>query len=244
MATAYRDVTIILNHIGGPIAMGPYAKERKRLFDEWRSGIDAVAAAIERAAAAWNREARVVAGKNLKICKSGSCGGSNHDGGIVTIKTVNNNNDSKAHEDANHDQGCGRSVACVKADIPSLSPSDGPGFHLGDISLIIEEPAWECAGSNNKTGACVNYRIFWTDVSGKDNTAIIDHSLILVGLYHYIDATMIHEFGHTFGLPDFGDDSSLEGLPAIMDDAHNEEIMDEDIKQLRAIYRIHDSPKH
>ena len=44
LATAYPDVTIILNHIGGPIAMGRYAKERKRLFDEWRSGIDAVAA--------------------------------------------------------------------------------------------------------------------------------------------------------------------------------------------------------
>ena len=44
LATAYPETTIILNHIGGPIAMGPYANERERLFDEWRSGIDAVAA--------------------------------------------------------------------------------------------------------------------------------------------------------------------------------------------------------
>lgn len=44
LARAYPEVTVILNHIGGPIAMGPYANERQRLFDEWRSGIDTVAA--------------------------------------------------------------------------------------------------------------------------------------------------------------------------------------------------------
>ena len=203
-----------------------------------------IPAAIERAVVEWNREVRAAAGKNLKICKSGSCGGSNHDGGVVTIKTVNKNNDSKAHQDANHDQGCGRAVACVKADIPSLLPSDGPGFHLGDISLIIEEPAWECVRVNDITDACGNVRIFWTDILDKDEKPIFGQHHRVLGFFYYIDATMIHEFGHTFGLPDFGKDPSLDGLPAIMDNAHNKTIMNEDIEQLRAIYRVHDSANH
>ena len=44
LAYAHPAVTIILDHIGGPIAMGPYESDRKALFDEWRAGIDAVAA--------------------------------------------------------------------------------------------------------------------------------------------------------------------------------------------------------
>ena len=44
LANAYPGVTIILNHIGGPVALGPYANDRKRLFEEWRAGIDRVAA--------------------------------------------------------------------------------------------------------------------------------------------------------------------------------------------------------
>ena len=44
LANAFPSVTIILNHIGGPIAMGPYADDRDSLFREWCAGIDAVAA--------------------------------------------------------------------------------------------------------------------------------------------------------------------------------------------------------
>ena len=51
---------------------------------------------------------------------------------------------------------------------------------------------------------------------------------------------MIHEFGHTSGLPDFYADNTtgLRGLPAIMDDFHA------NIAQLRAIYAVHDSASH
>ena len=56
---------------------------------------------------------------------------------------------------------------------------------------------------------------------------------------------MLHEFGHTFGLPDFGNAPTLSGWPAIMSDTHkNKKITDEDIEQLRAIYRVHDSSDH
>ena len=61
------------------------------------------------------------------------------------------------------------------------------------------------------------------------------------------DAVMIHEFGHTLGLPDFCADAKtgLKGLTAVVDDFHaNKTIPDEDIAQLRAIYAVHDSAGH
>ena len=64
--------------------------------------------------------------------------------------------------------------------------------------------------------------------------------------YVYVGHVMTHEFGHTFGLPDFyADNTGLQGLPAVMDNNHvNQMITTEDIKQLRAIYAIHDSTNH
>ena len=44
LADAFPETTIVLNHIGGPVAMGPYTGQREgRLFDEWRAGVDRVA---------------------------------------------------------------------------------------------------------------------------------------------------------------------------------------------------------
>ena len=43
MARAFPDLTIILNHVGRPLGIGPYAGRREELMPEWRSGIDAVA---------------------------------------------------------------------------------------------------------------------------------------------------------------------------------------------------------
>ena len=43
LANAFPGVTIVLNHIGGPIALGPYAGQREgRVFDEWKRGIEIV----------------------------------------------------------------------------------------------------------------------------------------------------------------------------------------------------------
>lgn len=45
LANAFPDVTIILNHIGGPMAGGPYEGQRTtRVFDEWQAGIVPLAA--------------------------------------------------------------------------------------------------------------------------------------------------------------------------------------------------------
>ena len=62
--------------------------------------------------------------------------------------------------------------------------------------------------------------------------------------YAYIDRVMVHEFGHTLGMPDFYADNTtgLNGLPAVMDNHHNNmAITVEDIAQLDAIYRRHSS---
>ena len=43
MARAFPDLTIILNHVGRPLGIGPYAGRREELMPGWRAGIDAVA---------------------------------------------------------------------------------------------------------------------------------------------------------------------------------------------------------
>ena len=42
-ARALPDLTIILNHVGRPLGIGPYAGRRDELMEGWRRGIDAVA---------------------------------------------------------------------------------------------------------------------------------------------------------------------------------------------------------
>ena len=44
LATAFPDVTIILNHIGAPLGVGPYAGKRDDVFALWSKGIVGVAA--------------------------------------------------------------------------------------------------------------------------------------------------------------------------------------------------------
>ena len=43
MARVFPDLTIILNHVGRPLGIGPYAGRREELMPEWRQGIDAIA---------------------------------------------------------------------------------------------------------------------------------------------------------------------------------------------------------
>ena len=50
---------------------------------------------------------------------------------------------------------------------------------------------------------------------------------------------MRHEFGHTLGLPDFyQDETGLDLLKAVMG-LNSDDIEDQDIEQLKAIYRLH-----
>jgi predicted TIM-barrel fold metal-dependent hydrolase len=43
LARAFPQTTIVLNHVGGPLAIGPYAGRREEAFTEWRDRIRAVA---------------------------------------------------------------------------------------------------------------------------------------------------------------------------------------------------------
>jgi predicted TIM-barrel fold metal-dependent hydrolase len=40
MANAFPDTSVILNHIGWPLAVGPYAQKREDVFRDWRKGIE------------------------------------------------------------------------------------------------------------------------------------------------------------------------------------------------------------
>ena len=43
LAQAFPNVTIILDHIGGPIGIGPYANNHDEMFTDWKNGISALA---------------------------------------------------------------------------------------------------------------------------------------------------------------------------------------------------------
>ena len=44
LAQAFPHTTIVLNHVGGPLAIGPYAGKREEVFTEWRDRIQKIAA--------------------------------------------------------------------------------------------------------------------------------------------------------------------------------------------------------
>jgi L-fuconolactonase len=43
LARAFPQTTIVLNHCGAPLAIGPYTGKREEAFTEWRDSIRAVA---------------------------------------------------------------------------------------------------------------------------------------------------------------------------------------------------------
>jgi L-fuconolactonase len=42
LAKAFPDITIILNHIGGPLGSGSYALKRAEIFNDWKNGISSL----------------------------------------------------------------------------------------------------------------------------------------------------------------------------------------------------------
>ncbi len=43
LARTFPDIPIIVDHIGGPLGIGPYAEKREEVFEEWKHGIAALA---------------------------------------------------------------------------------------------------------------------------------------------------------------------------------------------------------
>jgi predicted TIM-barrel fold metal-dependent hydrolase len=44
LATRFPDTAIVLNHVGGPIGIGPYANQREQVFQDWRASMRRLAA--------------------------------------------------------------------------------------------------------------------------------------------------------------------------------------------------------
>ena len=42
LARAFEGTTIILDHVGGPLGIGPHAGQREEVFEVWKAGIDAL----------------------------------------------------------------------------------------------------------------------------------------------------------------------------------------------------------
>ena len=194
---------------------------------------------ISRAVNAWNDATRLnIPAKNLQICEVNACGtGTNHDGGIIRIQTA-------GETSTGQNISCSWSTACTRD-----SPFPRRSEHIAGIDLIFEEPAWECGRFDKNTNTCLglHLRIYWTHVAGYDRTEAKDPAGNVIGEYRYVDPIMMHEFGHTFGLPDFYLDNmtNLMGRPAVMDDPYTHRMPTaEDIAQLRAIYAIHEPTNH
>ena len=201
-----------------------------------------IKAAIEPSVADWNSEVTELS-KGLKICKNGevnSCDVRNHDGGVVTIETRAVNNGDSGDVDS---EPCVESIACVLFD-PFYDD------HLGDLWVVFEEPAWYCRGYDMVAGTCTKrVRYYWTDESGQHETAVDEDILppdSPTSKFAHVGRTMLHELGHTLGLPDFYSDLETEliELPHALMHRMGAQIHEEDIKQLKAIYLLHDSASH
>ena len=218
------------------------------------NGVDMIADAILPAAEAWNLEINTINGHRhgLLICDDDdiSCDDDNgnnlnRDTHEVTIRTV------APTDESDNVSGCGSGYACVD-DAPGPSGRAEVGSHMTNMDMIFENPAYSCSTVHPVTGnpapvcdpADVTEYV-WTDNQADHNTQVnpLDNTVRFI----YIRWIMLHEFGHTLGLPDFYSggghtnyDPNLAGETAIMNlpwDATR--IRQTDRYQLDAIYRTH-----
>ena len=194
-------------------------------------GNSVISGAIEPAVSAWNF-AITRLGKGLNICADTDTNCVNPDGFTVTIKTVDNNND--AIDAIGLDDGCGSARACVKS-VPN-------GDHKENLYMIFEDPPWSAFFVTDGVWRFREY--VWTKdkfKNGKLLPCLAAATTCAARYYVYADRIMLHEFGHTLGLSDFynDDETDLDTLPnAVM---HTGFVLTgEDLKQLEAIYLLHD----
>ena len=161
---------------------------------------------VPTAVAAWNAK---MSAHGFLICKgeTGSCDQTNADEKTITVRLVTNSD------------AC-RGTACVEPPVAGLSN------HRGHGDIIIEERPID---STKPKFAHLRYR--WTDVPSLHNEDVEgspDHR------WRYVGAVLMHEFGHTLGLP------HDVPAPSIMPDSGRSlNIQQNDIDYLRKIYSGH-----
>ena len=160
----------------------------------------------------------------------------------VTIRTVNNKNRSIYKPNTNPTEGCGTVRACVKHQ-GSGGSSAGPGRHMENMVIVFENPPWLALNGPDRAYTQTEY--VWTTDSSVDEEEVpcppgdVQCASMPKRKYLYVAPVMRHEFGHTLGLPDFyNNETGLSGLKAVMG-LTSDDIEDQDIEQLKAIYRLH-----
>ena len=170
--------------------------------------------AIPAAVSRWNNKLQTRSLlTSLLICKGTGCGTKNSDTHIITVKVEDD-----------HSSGCGlRGIACA-------GPASGAGNPLRAMGLVIEEQAWY----TNEDGTVS--RVYWTNIANLDGVRVNPQRRTPpIEWWAYIGGVVVHEFGHTLGLPDFWKFPELESIVAVM--YENVRITPADLDLLDDIYR-------
>ena len=203
-------------------------------------GVPAIDSVVLTAISEWN--ARMNYGLQICDISASNCS----DMHIATIKTV------APASASDNVTGCGPSYACVTRTGREVDAPNGVGLHMTDMDVIFEDVANGCARDRPMCPPGKETTFQWTDNVALHNmpappspgTSTVDHR------YLYAKWVVLHELGHTLGLPDFYKDGAhsnydprLANEKAIMN-LHWEAktIQDTDIEQLDSIYRIHSKP--
>ena len=113
-------------------------------------------------------------------------------------------------------------------------------MHMENMYIVIEDPP--ITAGQDEFGEWHYTEYEWTSDLSKENEKVpclSKEDSCPERKYAYIDRVMLHELGHTLGLGDFYTDKTMISPEGVMH--NNNEIMDEDIDQLRAIYFLHTS---
>lgn len=203
----------------------------------------------------WNQHINLINGfpLGLLICDVTNISCNDHRGNNLNRDTTQVTIMTSAPTSATDNlTGCGPDYACVIHPDVSDNADDDPGVgaHMTNMDMIFENPAYTCSTVHLVTGnpepVCdTNEHVKYTGTNNasEHGTPVLNDN----STYVYIRYIMLHEFGHTLGLPDFNSgggqtnyDPNLAGETAIMNLPWNAvNISPSDRYQLDAIYRTH-----